>query len=394
MLLRRFAGARSVLSLLLLSLAAIGLPSACRDVVAGNGVDAARELCELLEDCYPDDVIFGGCDAFVSKLEDAPTATRQSFLAGLDLEKCGESCPAARQCMDAAPFCGASSCDDELDCCGWSAGSKNCDQGRCCAPLGLDCKADGDCCVGTCDDGTCGGRPCATIDEACDTGDECCSGICRDDVCTKRDCALAGEGCSLPTDCCPAEEQGYEPGTLMECDSGTCTPILMQACQEEFFPCDPGIIDCCVPFVCITDVTNESYCSSGVDCAPLGAECLGQPCCEGECLNSTDPPTCQPPMECLNDADICSFDFECCSGFCEKTQPTNPTGVCSQCWGASCNHDPCTSGDPLLFELCDPVYADCVAIVSQIDSWCRCRQWDSLCTSEAQLNCMGCPTPF
>lgn len=396
MLLRRFAVGRSVLPLLLISSAASLLPGACRDVVAGDGIDAARELCELLENCYGDDAVFGSCEAFASKLEQAPAATRQSFLAELDLGKCLESCPAARQCMDVLPYCGESpACDDELDCCGWSEGTSACESGRCCSPLGIACDDSADCCQGTCDNGTCGGRPCSTIDEACDTGDECCSGICREGVCAIRDCALVAEACSLGTDCCAAEEQGYEPGTLVECTNGACSPILDQPCQEEFLPCDPGVIECCPNYQCIPDGVDGFYCSSGGVCAILGESCDGVPCCDGVCDTESFPPFCVPPTECLPDLETCGTDVDCCSGYCQKGQPTNPTGQCAPCFGNSCLHNPCDSGDPMVPEACEDAIAECVGIVTQIDSWCRCTEWDSLCVGRAMENCVNpCATPF
>jgi hypothetical protein len=54
--------------------AALALSGACRDVVVGDGIDAANELCDFVRRCYGDDQVYGSCDSFSSRLEGAPEA--------------------------------------------------------------------------------------------------------------------------------------------------------------------------------------------------------------------------------------------------------------------------------------------------------------------------------
>jgi hypothetical protein len=385
----RFASARSAVAVGFVATAAAVLAGACRDVVVGDGIDAASELCELLENCYGDEAVFGGCDAFVAMLQDAPASTRQAFLTGLDLEACLASCPAALGCMDASPYCGvADACDAKVDCCGWTVGTSACEGGACCAPQGAACGEETVCCRGECTDGVCGDRPCLKVGELCDEGGSCCSQICRDGVCAKLDCALVEEACNTPGDCCPAEEQGYEPGTIVECLEGFCVPLLDQPCELEGFPCDPATPGYCCPGLdCQDDGLGSFQCTGVLGCAEIGSSCLTAPCCgNGICNVELGDPICEAQSTCTVDMGPCFGDLECCSTWCEA-EGTDTPGYCATCNGNACTHDVCTTGDPLVPAFCSPIEADCVAQVTDADPWCRCNEWDSICVNGAANLC-------
>jgi hypothetical protein len=90
---------------------------------------------------------------------------------------------------------------------------------------------------------------------------------------------------------------------------------------------------------------------------------------------------------CFPELSTCSFDFDCCSGFCQKGNPDDLSGTCALCQGFACAHDVCTAGTPLVPELCGNDIIDCVAAVTAYDSYCRCIGWDGLCVSHLPMYC-------
>ncbi len=370
---------------------AVGLSASCRELVVGDGIDAASELCDYVRRCYGDERVFGGCDRFASILEGAPEPTRVGFLAEIDLETCLASCPAALACLDVSPYCAqAEPCGEARDCCGWSDGLSRCSGGSCCVPLGAPCAAEGDCCEGICEGGVCGGRPCLNNAQPCEYGEECCSGVCRDGACDKKDCSFDGEPCALPTDCCPAE-----PGTMNTCETGVCQKVGVVSCQGELEPCEPmgGALVCCDGLTCQDDGMG-AVCRSA--CADTGQECAITPCCgDGVCDASTDPPFCAPPVVCLDTFVPCLQSYECCSGYCLKPDPTQPAGTCDECLESDCSHSVCTTGGPMAPEACAMQGYDCIVAVTSFDPFCRCTGWDSTCLSYLPELCPGvCGDPL
>lgn len=373
-----------------LAAAASAVSASCRDVVVGEGVDAAAELCDFVRRCYGDERVFGGCERFASMLEGASASTRAAFLAQTDLDVCLKSCPAALACLDVTPFCASlGGCAAETDCCGWSEGLSSCEQAACCVPLGVPCTAETTCCEGSCEDGVCGGRPCSSNGESCEYGDLCCSGVCREGVCDKKDCSFDGEPCALPTDCCPAE-----PGTMNTCEGGACQKVGVVMCQSELQPCTPmsSELTCCAGLTCRDGGVGAFTCQG--DCVGVGQACSPETVCcgDGFCDDSTAPAFCAPAAACFDLGFPCFQDSECCDGYCSKSLPDAPSGSCQLCQASDCGHSVCVTGGPMSPGACGMEASTCIAAITAYDSFCRCTGWDALCVDHVAMFCgLTCP---
>jgi hypothetical protein len=229
----------------------------------------------------------------------------------------GGFCCNAGNCL-VAPACVANTC---------------CDPGRGGVPLGGNCGATPQCCVGDCFGGACcsacmppdagyqsGYCQCKLDGVACNPG-QCCSGLCvggscvsgPSDCCSKQaDCApnlLCQNaqcciqdnvaGCSIDTDCCTGD-----------CDLGVCKPVNA-ACVPASQACGDNA-DCCNGVPC----TRNACC---LDAQKNG--CPAVPCCANEvCVGGT----------CLGDLGFhCGVDADCKLHDCDQFTCKDPNAACA-----------------------------------------------------------------
>jgi hypothetical protein len=175
--------------------------------------------------------------------------------------------------------------------------------------------------------------------------------------------------------------------------------------------CRAGDKPCCTGLLCFAPPGADSGVCSTAMCLPEGVSCVaGLPCCSGHC----DPTFHKCAMGCAAAGMACTVDGECCSGGCSggvcKQQCSNAyctvgSDCCTQtclhgtclpdCAPSTCNHDLCTEGGPLPKAGSPPcANADptCVAAVCNLDPYCCCGAWDTLCISHvAGLQGGACP---
>lgn len=377
--------------------------SSCRNVVVGDSVAVASELCGLIEECYGSEA--PSCAEVEAALRGADAQVVASYLNGFDADVCLGSCADARACLDAEPLCGSGECEGELDCCGWSRGEAACGgrlpeaAGKCCLPDGIACDKDDQCCDSPCrragDDKsgkrTCGGSECTPIDGGCSENAECCSEVCIDGTCHIRDCVPLFEPCKGTEDCCPAPPNAMAISQPIECRDGSCQPAPGGDCAPYGEVCTlDGAVTCCDGVFCVPAVTQD-FGQCGVEpCRPdyFGCEAHEQ-CCSGYCDSSSG--TCGGGLYCTVDGNPCTAPIECCSQVCVDFVCGPSVG----CADPGC-HDICTEGPPMIPGTCPNVANSwCIDQVVSIDSFCSCQGWDSICVSEVYTFCqIDCGLPI
>ena len=355
---------------------------ACRDVVAGDSVDAAAELCERLSACFPD---APSCDELASELSQAPTADRQTSLASFGKLQCLDGgCGESRSCLDLPAFCETQGapCEGRLDCCDWSYGLAACGaSGKCCKTDGASCSSDEECCAGEClrvaeDISTCGGVLCKKVGADCDSAAECCTGHCLDGSCSLLDCFQRDEACETTDQCCREEVQ-LDDNVLvvvqLECNDGICSLPAQPACAQANQPCDPLGAGCCEgQGSCQSLGDGLPVCST---CAPALFECSQDAdCCSGRCLEAVNGNVCA-ALDCVDEGS-CQLPTDCCNGICEFEAAD--VGNCSACL-KSC-HNPCDAGGALKPN-CEGLNPSAFNQVLQNDAVCEC-QWDGICAAQ------------
>jgi hypothetical protein len=148
--------------------------------------------------------------------------------------------------------------------------------------------------------GSGGAGQCSDLGAPCLDGAECCTGNCDPtlQVCTGIGaCGEAGEPCAVGPDCC-----------TFSCVGGQCSALQCTA-DGDICAADG---ECC-----------GGSCPAGL-CEPLGDGCLtsGNPCSDNSdcCSDFCQDGLCSAPSYCTQNDDICTSDFQCCSGDCEIAQ--------------------------------------------------------------------------
>lgn len=433
--------ARVVLALALVVLTASVSAASCRAFVAGEGVDGAEELCDLLRRCFG----ASACDSLAlrNRFTLADEASRVTFLDTMNANQCLSSCSAAKACWDSVPVCrsGVASCTAKEECCQFTTGKTSCDEdaAQCCIPRSVPCTPYDDanpsaytpCCGGRActkinsDVFTCGGdAPCVELDQPCDSDAACCSNQCEkadgeaQGVCVPKTCGDINVGCGKKTDCCDDLCCAGVDGCPLTGagEKGVCLRPLCQPGEEPGNPCvDPAQCDpdspdpqCCglSEFKCVRPLASDAFgictripavlppgfdCSSDAGCCPI--EGLDQGVCgvSGVCQVSQSSCTeYDPAAYKLGAMDNCGGNLpECCGG----------------CFGNKCAcglstcHAPTLAGPPLG---CPPpvdpanltpdeklraTWEACALEVCQTDPACCCLGWESACVVQALEVC-------
>ena len=272
---------------------------------------------------------------------------------------CGNTgaCNGAGDCLKAAATvsCGTASCSGST----FTAVSHCTGSGTCapantgsCSPYmcsgtacGTSCTADSNCIAPFTCQGTAPNRSCALKPngQQCANADQCISGNCVDGVCcgsavcgTCQRCNLAGNlgmcadipaGTAAPAGQCPAAPPCGNTGACngagdcqkaaasVSCGlAASCSGSMMQPASfcSGSGACNQTTATSCGMYVCNTNSTCRTDCTSDAHCADSSLYCTGAPgvCAEKKALGAT-----------------CSIDRECSSAFCTD-------GVC-------CNADAC-----------------------------------------------------
>jgi len=351
--------------------------ASCRDILIGDRLDAAADICALLQDCYGEEY---RCDVIEADLRNASPEVRANFLLSFKADACLGSCPGARVCLDTEPFCAAGgSCQYDHDCCDWSKGEAACGagdaEGQCCKPNGVACGEGDLCCDAKCREGSCGGYECAQIDEGCDKASDCCSLYCAEGSCAVPSCSFPGEPCQTVGDCCPPPTATKGEMATLVCESGFCGlgggPFCLpdgEVCSESS-QCCPELGSQCLQAGPELSVCSPLECAVGAACSIEGGCCGGFACEAGVCFEDT--PGC-------SEIGLSCIDAECCPGL--------------GCIGDVCDVPPtCVAGSlmvPADWVCRDDYYNDC----SYCD--CSCGAHDPDCDlSGVILWCDGLPAP-
>lgn len=304
------------------ALAALGVAAAsCRTIVAGEPVDAVTTLCGTLRDCYGEAFVADvECDALDDRLELDPA----TFLSGFEANGCGETCAGSRACLSLAPVCESlgNPCKVDAACCESALGHSACVGGACCLHRGVACAPGGSEC---CD------APCRPLPG---TEDYYCGGV---------KCGEVGEDCDSGFDCCTGHCSAAGECEKDDCSdlSEPCT-VAAECCQPE--PTEGVTIDCI-----------DAKCTRVEACSPELGPCDplldGADCCQGTCYPGPSGFVCV--SQCLEDGFDCA---DSCATGSVLSDAACPEGV---------------PGDP-----------DAVAMVADVDPFCRCSSWDAVCVSE------------
>ncbi len=265
--------------------------------------------------------------------------------------------------------------------------------GGSCTNLGVKCAANGDCCSGNCLNSVCQPPSCTSDNQACTTSSQCCSGTCTNGTCTPLQTPCTGKtlgnACKQNSDCCS-----------QFCENGICA--APSYCGQNGDICQHNT-DCCGGMCTIQQGKTFGYCGqpaqTGAQCSLLdGQLCAsstngdagfmdsGLPACGGACCSRDCAPygptkvlICQPASGCKPVGDICAKDSDCCGGLplnnkppappgvCNKTNPTDPFGVCANPSGCKPNGDICR----LQTTQCNATDNCCSGNVQQYDT---CKQ--------------------
>lgn len=387
-----------------LALAFVGL-GACRGVVAGDGVDAAADLCSVLDRCYGRDA--DACASLLGGRFGDRTQDDDLFVDRYGALRCNETCSGALGCLSLAPVCSpiGVGCDRKEECCGGAFGEAGCSQGgTCCRAQRQLCKDDpGACCGGASEcravNGifTCGGvPPCSSLGETCAIDRDCCSNSCDPDtlVCRRAPCAEIGAPC-LGAECCNPDAT---------CEDDVCvlrgTACVGSSCDPTSTPAGGPAEGCCPDHpVCFPLVNGVDGGCGAVDCRPPGASCdedracCGQP--EGEtafCDRTFGEGVCAIfKGACGLAGSACMDDGACCSGHCSgETCAASPRVICSE---ADCGNT-CVAGPPKNPDACSmpSPRTDCIRDVCAIAESCCCTEWDAVCITIASelVACTSC----
>ncbi len=227
--------------------------------------------------------------------------------------------------------------------------------------IGVVCPGKGDCCAANgspgCEDRTCCDSVCA-VDAVC-----CTAGW--DGLCAQRAGELCPDlcsgGCPGTGDCCQANGT---PG----CSDPTCCELV---CADDPACCGPatGWDALCASkaeMLCTSLCSNDACPGTGDCCVANGTPgCTDQTCCEVVC--AADPLCCSGAWDALCASEAQTHCVTLCSG-----DPCPGVGDCCTANGtAGCDDEPC----------CELVCAS--------DPTCCSAEWDTLCASEAQTQCMS-----
>jgi hypothetical protein len=182
--------------------------------------------------------------------------------------------------------------------------SGTCSAGSCkCAPTGVACTADEQCCTHACQNGTC---VCSAVGSQCASGADCCIATTCDTVGGGCACLPPGGACTATSDCCNGTCQGGKCacsalGDVCSADSLCCSGI----CGSGACSCNDAGAACTTDATCCSGSCTGGACA----CAAAGLPCT-QPsdCCSGSCPNGT--------CECAPGGTACLSDALCCSGSC------------------------------------------------------------------------------
>jgi hypothetical protein len=93
-------------------------------------------------------------------------------------------------------------------------------------------------------------------------------------------------------------------------------------------------------------------------------------CCSGTCDSGKCSSACSTAY-CTTSADCC-MGYTCIAATCVANCVANPV----------CDHDVCSPGGPLS-PTCTATPDPCITAVCQVDPYCCCSGWDTLCIGEA-----------
>jgi hypothetical protein len=160
-------------------------------------------------------------------------------------------------------------------------GSRDPDATIVCKANGSTCATSPECCTANCatlDGGAMQCAPsviaCKVPGTGCTTGTECCTGSCVGNLCSSIVCAGDNQACGKSSDCCSQNCVANAVGGGASCK--TLSPT--------------------------GKTTTGGPCTGNANCA--SNYCVG-----GICTN---------PSFCVQDNDICTADFQCCGGACDK----------------------------------------------------------------------------
>jgi hypothetical protein len=249
-------------------------------------------------------------------------------------------------------------CKASNECC-----TSNCVQGSCQPPIcvsdGLACGQNTDCCSGTCTGGKCAAlsNKCKTLGNSCKVGSDCCSSYCLNGTCSQSSyCGQTGDICTQGSDCC----------------GGSCTiamgKIFGICSQPQAIGAQCSLID---GLVC-----GGTSADGGVTYVDGGLPLCGGACCSRACApwGPTGVLVCQPASGCHPVGNTCVTGADCCGGTgmnptvqCNKANPNDPLGVCSNPQGCKPNGDICR----LKTNQCNATDNCCSGNVQQFDT---CKQ--------------------
>ncbi len=281
-----------------------------------------------------------------------------------------ETCSATLGCVPGAPVmcndglsCSIDACNEAVDACNFTYDSSRCGAGEVCTGAGC---APGSACTGptasVCDDGQfCSGVE--TCSSSSSTPGVCQGGtpvVCDDGVaCTVDFCSNSLGACSVIA--WDRDADGYSDlgclGLGTDCDDldPSVHPGVSDDCDGIDNDCD-GLIDgglvasggsCSAASQCCTGACNSSVCTLPTgSCSRTYASCsTASDCCSGLCARTVDGTRrCQPIGGCSVAGTACTTAADCCSSGCVG-------GVCSDTAscatvGASCTTDAqCCSND-------------------------------------------------
>jgi hypothetical protein len=254
----------------------------------------------------------------------------------------------------------------------------------------------------------CGGAACVALgktcplDSACTGAADCTSGYCAGNLCKPPPCSnLVKDGYETDVDCggveCTFESKtcldGQGCAVAADCASGYCTPALTCAtptcldswkngletdvncggptcgdcadgkgcavngdCLSGF--CNPSTLVCAAP-TCADGWKNGA--ETDVDCGGAACVALGKTCAEGfACSAATD---CVAPLacdattkvcatQCLANPTACTANEQCCTGFCNMSDPLNK--VCADPVLCTANGQGCAFNSACCTGYCSP----------------------------------------
>lgn len=414
-------------SALICAFGAVIVGASCRSVVGLNDEyeDSINGLCALIDRCP---VGITDCDSYIRpKIEGQEGEPWVPWMQHLGDRQCFEGCKSARGCLDFPPVCTTGACGKKEECCGFATGRATCDVdgGKCCRPAGVSCASDEDCCegAGPCSpvSRTCGGVTCKNKDDPCANDFECCSKVCLDAKCSETTCSDAGYECARDEECCEG----------LFCQEATDSPlggrcVKPSMCSLAGFPCADDN-ECCtvngVTLVCYRpEGESVGFCSTCKGGLPDGTDCgADAQCCSGHCdenfflcgkLCVDEGGACATDAECCDGACVngvcdvqcpstCSTDADCCPDGCVGPQcgPLCVGGLCKPACAVpqTCLHDVCSAGAPLKGDCtsCDSpgctIDKACVQSICDLDPYCCCTSWDSLCIAHVFELAKTCP---